>query len=347
MRFKESTNIAIQISLILGTLFTIVLTYFYVVYDSSILISIGLIVICILISFWVIQAYIERYIYDHIKVIYKLIHNHKVKKSNQEHSKKQHTESIQSVHEEVMDWSREYEQEISQLKQLEKYRKEYIGNISHELKTPLFAILGYVSTLIEGGIDDPNINTKYLDRSEKNINRLIDIVNELDTISQLESGELKLNKTKFNIKDLIDELIESYEMKAEKKGIRIYYSKNYDHSLYVNADKAQIERLISNLLNNAIKYGYTNTGKVKISFFDMDKNLLIEITDNGPGINKDDLPRIYERFYRTEKARSRELGGTGLGLAIVKHIIEAHKQSIYTRSTIGIGTTFGFTLEKH
>lgn len=347
MRFKESTNIAIQISLILGTLFTIVLAYFHIVYDSSILISIGYLVICILISYWVIQTYIERYIYDHIKVIYKLIHNHKVKKSNQKHPSKNNSESIQSVHEEVMDWSREYEQEISQLKQLEKYRKEYIGNISHELKTPLFAILGYVSTLIEGGIDDPNINTKYLDRSEKNINRLIDIVNELETISQLESGELKLNKKRFNIKDLIDDLIESYEMKAEKKGIRIYYGKNYDRPIYVNADKAQIERLISNLLNNAIKYGYANTGKVKISFFDMDKNLLIEITDNGPGINKDDLPRIYERFYRTEKARSRELGGTGLGLAIVKHIIEAHKQSIYTRSTIGIGTTFGFTLEKH
>lgn len=347
MRFKESTNIAIQISLILGTLFTIVLAYFHIVYDSSILISIGYLVICILISYWVIQTYIERYIYDHIKVIYKLIHNHKVKKSNQKHPNKNNSESIQSVHEEVMDWSREYEQEISQLKQLEKYRKEYIGNISHELKTPLFAILGYVSTLIEGGIDDPNINTKYLDRSEKNINRLIDIVNELETISQLESGELKLNKKRFNIKDLIDDLIESYEMKAEKKGIRIYYGKNYDRPIYVNADKAQIERLISNLLNNAIKYGYANTGKVKISFFDMDKNLLIEITDNGPGINKDDLPRIYERFYRTEKARSRELGGTGLGLAIVKHIIEAHKQSIYTRSTIGIGTTFGFTLEKH
>jgi len=346
MRFKESTNIAIQISLIIGGLFTFALGYFHIVYESSIMLSLGFLVITLIISYWVIQTYVERYIYSHIKVIYKLIHNHKVKKSNKHHQKKKSTDSIQSVHQEVMDWSQDFEQEISQLKQLEKYRKEYIGNISHELKTPLFAILGYVSTLVEGGLEDPNINMKYLERSEKNINRLIDIVNELETISQLESGELKLNKTRFNIKDLIDDLIESYELKSEKKGIRLYYSKQYERPLYVEADKAQIERLISNLLNNAIKYGYSNIGKVKISFFDMDKNLLIEITDNGPGINQEDLPRIYERFYRTEKARSRELGGTGLGLAIVKHIIEAHKQSIYTRSTIGIGTTFGFTLEK-
>lgn len=346
MRFKDSTNIAIQISLIIGALILVALTYFHFVYDSSIILSLGFLVICILISYWIIQAYVERYIYDHIKVIYKLIHSHKVKKSTKNDPTRKNTDSIQLVHQEVIDWSQDYEQEISQLKQLEKYRKEYIGNISHELKTPLFAILGYVSTLIEGGIDDPNINTKYLERSEKNINRLIDIVNELETISQLESGELKLKKTRFNIKELIDDLLESYELKAQNKGIRLYFGKNYERPLYVIADMAQIERLISNLLNNAIKYGYSNTGKIKISFFDMDKNLLVEITDNGPGIHPDDLPRIYERFYRTEKARSRELGGTGLGLAIVKHIIEAHQQSIYTRSTLGIGTTFGFTLEK-
>lgn len=346
MRLKESTHIAIQISLIIGCIIAIALSYFYIVYGSSILLSIGFLVIAVLISFWVIQTYVERYIYNHIKLIYKLIHNHKVGNSNKHHQKKKNTDSIQSVHQEVMDWSQDFEQEISQLKQLEKYRKEYIGNISHELKTPLFAILGYVSTLVEGGLEDENINMKYLERSEKNINRLISIVNELETISQLESGELKLNKTRFNIKDLIDDLLESFELKAEKKGIRLYYGKNYERPLMVEADKAQVERVISNLLNNAIKYGYSKTGKVKISFFDMDKNLLIEITDNGPGIHREDLPRIYERFYRTEKARSRELGGTGLGLAIVKHIVEAHKQSIYTRSTVGIGTTFGFTLEK-
>lgn len=346
MKLKESSNIALQISLILGFIVSAILVYVYLITNTNIFVLFGMLFIFVLISFWIIQTYIERYIYDHIKVIYKLIHDHKVKSSNKDKNSQLKTGSIESVHQEVIEWSDDYEKEISQLKQLEQYRKEYIGNISHELKTPLFTILGYISTLIDGGLEDENINIKYLERSEKNINRLIGIVKELETISQLESGELKLNISRFNIKTLTDDLVESFEMKAEKKNMQIYYGKNYDRPIFVNADKEKVERLITNLLGNAIKYGYENTGKVKISFFDMDENLLVEFTDNGPGISKEDLPRIYERFYRTDKARSRQLGGTGLGLAIVKHIVEAHKQSIYTRSTIGIGTTFGFTLEK-
>lgn len=346
MKLKESSNIALQISLTLGFIVSAILVYVFLITNTNIFILIGILFIFILITFWIIQTYIERYIYDHIKVIYKLIHDHKVKSSHKDKNSQINFGRIESVHQEVIEWSDDYEKEISQLKQLEQYRKEYIGNISHELKTPLFTILGYISTLIDGGLEDENINIKYLERSEKNINRLIGIVKELETISQLESGELKLNISKFNIIALTDELIESFEMKAEQKNIQIYYGKNYDRPIFVNADKEKVERLITNLLGNAIKYGYANTGKVKISFFDMDENLLVEITDNGPGISKEDLPRIYERFYRTDKARSRQLGGTGLGLAIVKHIVEAHKQSIYTRSTIGIGTTFGFTLEK-
>lgn len=346
MKLQESSKIAFRISLILSLMIATILAFVYYITKANSFIFLGILVIFIVISFWIIQAYIDRYINDHIKVIYKMIHSHKVKKAE---GKKNHfiaKATLESVHREVLEWNDDHEREITQLKKLEQYRKEYIGNISHELKTPLFTILGYVSTLIDGGLEDENINMKYLERSEKNINRLISIVNELETINQFESGELKLNKTLFNIKSLIDEVIESFEIKAKKKKMTMYYSKNYDRPILVNADKEKIERLISNLIGNAIKYGFSNTGKIKISFFDMDKNLLVEITDNGPGISQDDLPRIYERFYRTEKARSRELGGTGLGLAIVKHIIEAHKQSIYTRSTIGIGTTFGFTLDK-
>jgi two-component system phosphate regulon sensor histidine kinase PhoR len=346
MKLKESTIIAIRASLILGVIFASVLSFFYFLHDTSLAMSAIFLMIFVVVSFFIIQLYIERYIYDHIKVIYKLIHNQKVKKTKEEKHKTIQAASLESVHQEVLGWSKEYEHEISELKQLEKYRKDYIGNISHELKTPLFTILGYISTLLDGGLEDESINIKYLERSEKNLNRLINIVKELESISQLESGELKLNMEKFNIKELTDDIIESFEMKADAKKIRIYYGKNYDRPIPVIADKSQITKLITNLIGNAIKYGYANTGKVKISFFDMDKNLLIEVTDNGPGISKEDLPRIYERFYRTDKARSRELGGTGLGLAIVKHIVEAHKQSIYTRSTLGIGTTFGFTLEK-
>jgi two-component system phosphate regulon sensor histidine kinase PhoR len=347
MKLKESTSIALKTSLILGLVFSAALTFFYFLNNTSLLMSGIFLLFFISISFLFIQLYIERYLYEHIKVIYKLIHSQKLKK-NKETKKSKHNQiaSIESVHQEVLVWSEEQDKEISELKKLEKFRKEFIGNISHELKTPLFTILGYISTLIEGGIEDASINKKYLERSEKNLNRLIAIVNELETIGQLESGELRLEMKKFNIKELTDEIIESFEMKAEKKNMKLYYSKNYDRPIYVVADKSQITKLISNLLGNAIKYGYVNTGKIKISFFDMDKNLLVEITDNGPGISSEDLPRIYERFYRTDKARSRDLGGTGLGLAIVKHIIEAHKQSIFTRSTLGIGTTFGFTLEK-
>lgn len=346
MELKESNKISIKLSLLLtGT----VLIYFWIQYYfsiSNIYFSILFVLIFSAISFWTIQLYIKKYIYDRIKVIYKIIHEKKSKKDEKQNPSKKLNESIDFVHQEVLDWSQDVEQEISHLKQLEEYRKEYIGNISHELKTPLFAIQGYVSTLIDGGILDENINMKYLEKSDKNINRLISIVDELEEINKLESGAIKLNYTRFNIKDLTDDTIESLELKAQNKDIRIYYAKTYESPIYTSADKTQIQRLIANLLSNAIKYGFAKTGKIKISFFDMDDKILLEITDNGPGINKEDLPRIFERFYRSEKARSRKLGGTGLGLAIVKHIIEAHKQTIYTRSTIGIGTTFGFTLAK-
>ena len=333
-------------SLILSIVFLLSLLYFIAVYHISIWLSILFYFSFLILSIWVIQNYIERYIYSKIKLIYKFIHDQKVKKTSSKTNKGRFPDSLESVHQEVLDWSKDYELEISQLKQLEKYRKEYIGNISHEIKTPLFTILGYVSTLSDGGLKDDSINIKYLNRTEKNINRLIRIVQELETISQLESGELQLNKTVFNIIELTNEVIESLEIKAQEKNISIFYSKSYDQPIYIFADKNQIQRLLSNLIQNAIKYGYENTGKVKISFFDMDKNILIEVTDNGLGIEKNNLSRIFERFYRTDKARSRETGGTGLGLAIVKHIVEAHQQTISTRSTLGIGTTFGFTLEK-
>ncbi len=346
MQFKETTRIAVLISLVFVLIIIVIFGYFYFTQSISLWLSILFIVFFGLFSFLITQRLIERYIYDRINIIYRIINDHKVAKTSKPNPKKKLKESIESVHQEVLDWSQDYEQEISHLKELEKYRKEYIGNISHELKTPLFTILGYVSTLIDGGLSDETINKKYLLRTEKNINRLINIVKELETISQLESGEIKIDKTKFNIKELIDEAFESLEMKAKKKDIRLFYSKDYDRPIYTFADRNQIQKLVTNLIENAIKYGFENTGKVKVSFFDMENEVLIEITDNGPGIIKEDLPRIFERFYRTEKARNRESGGTGLGLAIVKHILEAHKQTIYTRSTIGIGTTFGFTLEK-
>jgi len=346
MQLKETTKIALRINSVFIFIMAVILGYFYYLQLLPLWVSIVILSISGLFSFFTTKLYIEKYIYNKIKIIYKIIKDHKVAKAKKTENKKKLKDSIESVHQEVLDWSQDYEKEISHLKDLEEYRREYIGNISHELKTPLFTILGYISTLIDGGLSDDTINLKYLERSEKNINRLINIVKELETINQLESGEIKIEKTRFNIVDLVNETFESLEMKAKSKEIKLYYGKKYDRPIYTFADRSQIQKLITNLIENAIKYGFKSNGKVKVSFFDMDDKILIEVTDNGPGISKDDLPRIFERFYRTDKARNRKLGGTGLGLAIVKHILEAHKQTIYTRSTIGIGTTFGFTLEK-
>ena len=346
MQFKESTKIAMKLTLVLSVIMLVVLAYMYLATEASLWILFSILFFFSFTSFWILQLYIEHYIYDRIRVIYKIIHDYKIGKKSKLTTQKKTIDSIETVHQEVLDWSMDYEKEINQLKEMEKYRKEYIGNISHELKTPLFSILGYISTLADGGIEDPEINYKYIHKSEKNINRLISIVNELDEINQLESGEIQMQESVFDLKEVFDDAIESIEFKAKEKDIRIYYGKKYDQRIYVKADKKQIQKVILNLMVNAIKYGFANIGKVKISFFDMDDKTLIEVTDNGPGISNEDLGRIFERFYRTDKARDREQGGSGLGLAIVKHIIEAHKQTIYTRSTIGIGTTFGFTLKK-
>lgn len=214
------------------------------------------------------------------------------------------------------------------------------------MKTPIFNIQGYVLTLLDGGLEDPSINKEYLLRTEKSINRMIAIVEDLETISQLESSELQLNLKKTDILALTREVMEFLEIKARKRNNTVYFGGNYEKPVYILADKERLRQVLINLIDNSIKYGNQEDGSTKISFFDMDENILVEVTDNGNGINEADLPRIFERFYRTDKGRSREQGGSGLGLAIVKHIIEAHDQTIHVRSTQGVGTTFAFTMKK-
>ena len=202
-------------------------------------------------------------------------------------------------------------------------------------------------TLLDGGLEDPSINKEYLLRAEKSINRMIAIVEDLEAISQLESGELKLSITRFDIIGLTREVIEFLEIKSQNKNAQVELSENYEKPLFVKADKERIRQVLINLVENAIKYNFRQMDALtKISFFDMDENILVEVSDNGVGIAQQDLGRIFERFYRTDKGRSREQGGTGLGLAIVKHVIEAHQQTISVRSWPWIGTTFGFTLKK-
>jgi len=289
---------------------------------------------------------IEKFIYEKIRIIYKTIHNLKLPKNGEKNRLNIREDTIERVNQEVIEWGQDRTKEIEELKKMASYRREFIGNISHELKTPIFNIQGYVLTLLDGGLDDPTINREYLLRTERSINRMIAIVEDLEAIAQLESGELKLNLKKFDLVALAREVIDFLEIKAQKKGFTIYQAESYERPINVLADKERIRQVFINLIDNSIKYGLKSGGKTKVSFFDMDENILVEVTDNGMGISKQDLPRVFERFYRTDKARSREQGGTGLGLAIVKHIIEAHQQTINVRSTLDVGTTFAFTLKK-
>lgn len=305
---------------------------------------IGVNILVALLIFFLFRYTIEKFIYEKIKIIYKTIRNLKLPKDGDRPSIKGAT--LDKVNQEVIEWSETKKQEIEELKKMARYRREFLGNVSHELKTPIFNIQGYVLTLLDGGLDDPSINKEYLLRTEKSINRMIAIVEDLETISQLEASELKLNTTKFDIVALTREVIEFLEIKSKKRDKVIGFDRNYDKPILVHADKERIRQVLINLIDNSIKYGNPENGKTKISFFDMDENTLIEITDNGNGIDAVDLPRVFERFFRTDKGRSREQGGTGLGLAIVKHIIEAHDQTINVRSTVGVGTTFAFTLKK-
>ena len=252
---------------------------------------------------------------------------------------------ITDLNHEVKVWADNQSEEIKKLRQLEKYRKDFLGNVSHELKTPIFNIQGYILTLLDGGMEDASINKLYLKRAEKSTNRMISIVEDLDSIARLESGEFKLRREPFYLAKVVEEVIEYLEMQATQKNIKIGFDGRTNKTIKVMADKKRIMEVISNLVDNTIKYGREG-GRTTIGFRDSGENILVDITDNGIGIEEQNLPRIFERFYRVDKSRSRESGGTGLGLSIVKHTIQAHNQTITVRSKEGRGTTFIFSLEK-
>jgi len=254
-------------------------------------------------------------------------------------------ELLKNIDEKFMEWAKRKVKEIAALKANEKYRKEFLGNVSHELKTPLFNMQGYISTLIEGGHSDERINLKYLHRTEKNINRLISVVQDLETISALESGSQKLDFVEFDILQLITEVIEMQEIRVKRKGIELELDSGNSKDIMVYADKKGISDVLSNLLINSIIYGKEN-GRTIVSVKERNKKILVSITDNGIGIDEKHINRIFERFYRVDKSRSKLQGGTGLGLSIVKHIIEAHNQEIKVQSTINKGCNFTFSLDK-
>lgn len=283
---------------------------------------------------------IEKFIYKKIKVIYRTIHNLKLKKG--EGAKEFSLTQIQT---EVEDWDKLNKQEIERLKGLENYRREFVGNVSHELKTPIFNIQGYLLTLLEGGLEDPNINVNYLQKASKSVDRMISLIEDLDEISKLESGVIEMEITKIDLVELIKEAISSLEMKAKNNKTSISFVDQPNNPIWVMIDQKGIRQILINLLVNSIKYG-KEEGETLIKLFDMHDNILVEVADNGLGIAAEHLPRLFERFYRTDKGRARESGGTGLGLSIVKHIIEGHNQTINVRSTVDVGSTFSFTLKK-
>jgi two-component system phosphate regulon sensor histidine kinase PhoR len=298
-------------------------------------------------SFIVFYYLLEKYIYTKITLIYKLIHNLKLGKDLKEAiGEYVSSDPLNDVEQEVKAWAGEKKKEIDLLKKQEQFRREFLSNVSHEFKTPLFAIQGYVETLKDCLVDDPERAKGFLEKASKNVERLSYLIDDLDSISRLESGEIPINYEKFDIVLLAKEVMESLAEKAKKRNIRLFFKEKYMNPAYVSADREKISQVLFNLLQNSIKYGREN-GFTAIKIFELHDQYLIEVTDNGIGIEEKQLPRLFERFYRVDSHRSREVGGTGLGLAIVKHILEAHKQIISVRSTLQIGTTFAFTLQKY
>jgi two-component system phosphate regulon sensor histidine kinase PhoR len=292
-----------------------------------------------------IYASIEYFIYRKIKLIYKTIYNLKSSKPTNFFTALKTPNPFTEVDKEVLSWAQSKVTEIEQLKRLEEYRKEFLGNVSHELKTPIFNLQGYIHTLLDGALDDEDKGVYFLQKAGKSADRLEALVKDLMDISAMESGGIRLDYEFFDIMELAREVMESLELKARARNIILAFKDGMRGPYVVDADKKSVRQVLVNLLVNSIKYGRTG-GQTLIGFYDMHDNMLIEVSDNGDGIAPEHLPRLFERFYRVDKSRSRDEGGTGLGLSIVKHIIEAHNQTINVRSTVGIGTTFGFTLAK-
>jgi two-component system phosphate regulon sensor histidine kinase PhoR len=306
--------------------------------------SFSILLIVYLFSHYVIDEFINR----KIKLIYKFIYQTKASKREEFYQNKVlPKKNLEEVGEEVLQWADQRKAEMEVLEKNEAFRKEFLQNLAHEFKTPVFAVQGYLETLISGAMDNPEVSKKFLNNAYHNTERLINLISDLDEITKLESGKQQLHLQYFIIQDLVNEVFDALMIKTQTKNIKCTIKKGCEQPITVYADKEKIRQVIINFVDNAIKYG-NQDGHVEASIYKTDnQNVLFEISDDGIGIAEEHLPRIFERFYRTDYGRSRNIGGTGLGLAICKHIIEAHGQLIHVRSTPGVGTTFGFTLSKN
>jgi len=295
-----------------------------------------------LFSFFVLQYRVEHFIYKRVKKIYddvSLLDSSTL-------SSQSITTDMATLTREVKKFATDKKIEIENLKVREEYRREFMGNISHELKTPLFTVQGYLSTLLDGAMKDKALQKKYIERAEKGVERLIYIVEDLDMISKLEMGQLNLEKSNFNVVELIQNVFDLLEMNADKKNIILMFDQKYSKSINVFADQEKIQQALTNLITNSIKYGKEN-GTTEVSIEDLVENkIIVRVKDNGEGIEQHNIPRLFERFFRVDKSGSRSEGGSGLGLSIVKHIIEGHNEKIYVESEFNKGSEFSFTLEK-
>jgi two-component system phosphate regulon sensor histidine kinase PhoR len=293
-------------------------------------------------SFFVIQYRVEKFIYRRVKKIYDDVSF----LESTSFINQPITTDMATLTKQVKKFATDKKLEIETLKVREEYRREFMGNVSHELKTPLFTVQGYISTLLEGAMDDKKVRKKYLERAEKGVERLVYIVEDLDMIAKFEMGEMNLDLSKFNIVEVIQNVFDLLEMNADKKNIILMFDRKYNKAINVFADKDKIQQVVTNLVMNSIKYGKEN-GTTEVTIEDLvDSKLIVRIRDNGEGIAKQYLSRIFERFFRVDKSGARSEGGSGLGLSIVKHIIEAHGESIYVESEFGKGSEFSFTIEK-
>jgi two-component system, OmpR family, phosphate regulon sensor histidine kinase PhoR len=311
--------------------------------DISLLELLGAGLIVGLISFVIHFIAVERFLYSRIKLIYRAIRKGKMSQES-DFAISMKEDVLQNVSLEASQFLDQRNQEISKLKEQEEFRREFLGNLAHELKTPVFSIQGYVLTLLEGGLEDETVNRLFLERASRAVDRMTAILDDLDDITKLEADRVKMELKRFDIVKLAKEVMEGLDLLAKERQISVKFNKKYE-PIFVRGDREKIGQVLTNLIKNSLNYGNEN-GETLIRFFPMEETILVEVADNGPGIEDKEIPRLFERFYRVEKSRNRNEGGSGLGLAIVRNIIEAHGQTINVRSTVGVGSTFSFTLEK-
>ena len=339
MPLKNTQKNPYQFALISASLIALASYLILLIYSSdSVIISL----LIFLISFIVIQYRIQSFLFKRFKELYQyldMLDSFQINKSSV-------STDMDSLIKNIENFAKDKKIEIEALKLKEQYRKEFIGNVAHELKTPIFTIQGYISNLLDGAMDDKDLLNKYLKQTDNSIERLTYIIKDLDLITQLESSTLNLNISKFNMIDLISNIFDQLEIKSSNRNIKLVFDKKYNNEILVSADKERIVQVLTNLLVNSINYG-RDKGTTEVSINDLtEEKLIIRVTDNGEGISEEHLPRLFERFYRVDISRSRKHGGSGLGLAIVKHIIDAHNENIYINSKPGVGSEFSFTLQK-